>query len=146
MDQEVQELLDKEAQAREELEKRVTALEGSPQLSSDFSAELRDHIQKGDERFQRLEETVAKLGEGPEATAEDKARDALAMTRKVLAGVGDDTARQIINDSNKGHLLQGAAAPTGDPLDNTEFRKGKVEGEGWHYLEKLDASYRLREE
>ena len=82
-------------------------------------------------RFSNMEAKLAELEEDEVAklTPEEQAEEALVMTHRVLSGVGDETAQQIITECGKEHLLQSVS----DVLKNLEIRTGNSGEEGWTY-------------
>lgn len=120
MDQQIEELLTKEAEAREVLEGRVAKLENSAQLSEDSSKEVAELRQKL-------------------SRAEAKTMDDFRATEKANFVIG--WARSI-SPEDKAVFAKAVGIPIAEAevAEGDQIIEGKTDKEGYRYLETLDLS------
>ena len=152
MDKQTQELLTKEAEAREELENRVATLEeNSPQPSSDslLSEDAEAQLKEKDDRITKLEGRG--IGDYP---AEDRA----TFLQETLTRFDEETVAIILAKVGKAGMLKEATVaeveeaekPEGEDAEVAEAEEagvimGKTDKPGYKYLAALDISIKQKE-
>jgi len=146
-DKQIQEILTKEAEAREALEKRVASLESSAQPSGDSSKSEAQLKEK--DIVKAYQEEVARLGEQV-ASLQEKADnfDKLGKLTHTPEGIMELTNHlaQKLGYEGFWDLAYKQGEPEAETHEEEEKEPeptivaGKKEGEGWSYLPKLDLS------
>ena len=149
MEKQVQDLLTKEAKAREALEMRVAKLENSAQLSSDSSKATEALLKENEGNLALLKESQDKVGELEEklARAESRTMGDFTPTEKaefVIAwGKGLSPEEKAVFCEAVGIPMSKAtdaevALAEGEP----KIIQGKTDKEGYKFLEHLNLSIR----